>query len=151
MNMLNVIKSMTTQLREDWTRMVCLEGLPGKRLFCMKSMAVWLRFVRLLLNKPQDFWTVSHEQMRPHWNCLALIPSGMFGENQISAKPPHANYHEWRWRGNGLGLLCSNGIWELEVTESIMNSAVYQCILEANVRPSGWQRMQQDNDLQHTS
>lgn len=63
-----------------------MDGLPGKTLLPLK-MAWKLRFAKLHLNEPQDFW--NNEQMRPKWRYLAIMTSTTFDENQMAHQHKH--------------------------------------------------------------
>ena len=85
--------------------------------------------------------TMSCQQIRPKWSSLAFIRA-MFGKNQtrhFSRNTSHSP-SSTAWEVDDMGLFCSHRALHLTVTESIINTAVYQSLLETNVRPSVWQR-----------
>ena len=95
-----------------------------------KNMAAQLRFVKLHLNKPQDFW-----------NNVLWTKVEIFGHNaqqHVWRKPNTAYQHKHliRWRVMIWACSAATGPGHLAVIESTVNSCVYQSILESNVRPS---------------
>jgi len=79
-----------------------------------QNMVAWLRFAKLHLNKPHDFWN-NVKKTRPKWKCLAIMHSAMFGEKKtkhsISAQTPHTNCQAL-WLDD-LGLIFSQRTWAL--------------------------------------
>jgi len=97
-------------------------------------MAAWLRFAKLNLNKPQDF------RNNAVWTDETRIK--MFGHNaqqHVRREYQHEQLIPTHKRGSG-GVM----IWacfaatrprKFSVTESTVNSLVYQSIPQSNVRP----------------
>ena len=139
--------------------MACLERLPGESLLSL--MALWLRFAKLHLDKPQDFWT------NVLWTDETKVE--MFGHNvqhHVWQKPNTVYQHKHliptvNHSGGGVMIwacFAATGPGPLAVIESTMNASVYQSILKSNVRPSVQQPilgqnwvMQQDNYPKHNS
>ena len=115
------------------------KGCRRKPLLSKKNMAAQLRFAKLHLNKPQNFWD----------NVLSIHQTKveMFGHNaqqHIWRKPNTAYQHKHliptvKHGGGGLMFWACSAATEpghLAVIESTMNSSGYQSIQESNVRPS---------------
>ncbi len=74
---------------------------------------------------PKSSRTMTFEQMRPKWRCLAIMHSSTFGENltSISAQTPHTKSHTCWWRADDFGAcFVATGPRHLTVIESTMNS-----------------------------
>jgi len=73
--------------------------------------------------------------MRSKWRCLAIMDIIMFGKAYHHKLLMPAVKHS----GGGLMIqvcFAAKGLGHFAVTESNMNSSVYQSILESKVRPS---------------
>ena len=115
------------------------KGCRRKPLLSKNNMAAQLRFVKLHLNKAQDFWN------NVLWTEQSKVE--MFGHNaqqHVWRKPNTAYQHKHliptvMHGGGGLMIwacFTATGPEHLAVIESTMNSSVYQNILESTVRPS---------------
>ena len=83
-----------------------------------KNMAAHFKFVKLHLNKPQDFCSPMFIwQMRPKLRCLVMIHSTklavktVFSENETVYQTPHTNCEAPWWRADYLALFCSHRTW----------------------------------------
>jgi len=137
--------------------MACLEGLPGESLYSLKkNMAARLRFAKLHLNKPQDFWN------NVIWSDETIVE--MFGHDlqcHIWWKLNTAYQHKQlkptvKYADGSLIIWACFEPHDNRVDHELL--CIYQSILKSNVRPSvrpvklGWKwLMQQDNDPKHTS
>lgn len=99
------------------------------------------------------FGTMSSGPMRLKWKQLAIMHRPIFGENQT--QPKHRKPIVGHW-GDDLSLFWSRRTCT-SVTESTINSSVYQSILETSVKPSvrhlnlsADQVMQKNNDPKHS-
>lgn len=99
--------------------------------------------------------TMSSEQMRPKWRCLAIkYNTTLVKTTNTSHQMSHMLMEGWRF----WACLVATGTGHLTVIESGMSSSVSKSILESNVGTSVRQLklgqewvMQQDNDPKHTS
>ena len=109
--------------------MVCLEGLPGESFFSLKRK--WLRFAKLHLDKPQDFWN------NALWTDETKVEiSGHKAQRHIWQKPNTAYQHKHliptvKDGGGGVMIWASfaaTGHGHLADIELTMNSSVYKVL-----------------------
>lgn len=132
-----------------------------KPLLSKRNIKARLKFARANVDKDHDFWNnvlwtdeskielFGHQNRRHVWRK----PNTAFQEKNLIPTVKHGGGSILVW-----GCFAAAGPGQLTIIESIMNSTVYQRVLEEHVKPSvkklkltrNW-TLQHDNDPKHTS
>lgn len=123
--------------KKVWIATACLKRMPVESVL-FKNKTMQREFAELHLSKPQDFWknvlwTDEPKSRDVSLECIWQKP------NNISALTPHTNCQAQQGRQAGRLVLRPQDSWHLAVTESDMNSSIYQSISLSNMGPSVWQ------------
>ena len=119
------VKAHDSTVRKGLNKYVMFGGFAGERTW---QHSLGLQSYIWINHKASGM--MSFGQMRPKWRCfLVIMHSTMHVENQthsISAQLPHANCQAQWWSPDEC----------LALSESTMDSSLYQSILKSNVRTS---------------
>ena len=105
------VKVHTSTIRKRHTTLTFMGGVQGGNLCSPRNMKARLKFARENVNKDQDFWndvlwTVeSTTELSGHQNWR------LFDVNQIQHYRKITSRQLWRWRCQGLGMLCCSRTW----------------------------------------
>ncbi len=101
----NMLNDKIVLLEKYGTSMACLEGLPEESLFSKKAWQHSLGLQSCIWTNHKISRTMSFEQIRPKWRCLAIMRHVWWKLKSISTQTPHTKSHTCWWRADDLGLV----------------------------------------------